>query len=142
MHLTYGRMESAQTFADCEYPILQRFWDSVGKTIPEGRVEPEPTGNGYEIFESTQTYRSESDLVLFYIILQFGLGREARLTLRFDREDDAQEDVTDEPVEPPLVNDPETVESMGQSDTEVEALLAIGARICRTIDVFRAYVTT
>jgi hypothetical protein len=67
MHLTYDRMETAQTFTDCEYPILQRFWDSVGKAIPEGRVEPEPTGNGHEIFESTQTYRSESNFALLYM---------------------------------------------------------------------------
>jgi hypothetical protein len=62
--------------------------------------------------------------------------------LKFDREDDAQEDVADEPVETPLANDLETVESMDQSDTEVEALLAIGARTGRTIGIFRAYVTT
>jgi hypothetical protein len=128
-------MESAKTFADCEYPILQRFWDSVGKAIPEGRVEPEPTGGGYEIFDSTQAYRSESNSILFLHACRFYLGREARLTLKFDREDDAREDEIDET---PL----ETVESGDQSDTEVEALLAIGACTDRTIAVVRAYATT
>lgn len=36
----------------------------------------------------------------------------------------------------------ETVESGDQSDTEVEALLAIGTYTGRTIAVFPAYVTT